>query len=348
MKIYINEKEFEIEKQSSLKDILEKEGLYFPCGGQKKCGKCKIECKELIPTQADRRFLTQNQIDKGIRIACDKIAKENIKIYFEKSKKPAARKLEYCNILIDIDTQTITIGILEDELVEIVKVENNIEKAKNKTYSLRSVVAKESIELFEKYSVAKADTFALSCDRYYSELLTQKPMENGGEVLDALDYMLPGESLYILPFVKNTCAKILTAALAKTFPLVVMDCQDTFTLALIDEEENYIIRHKNVSYQKEELVALRTSLDYLLEKIQRPPIINLYGNYSKAMEDVLDDMSYAVEESSLFEVMAGKIFNNRMRAKLFRVANKTSLLTPLQTDKWQELFLSANNRYNSH
>ena len=127
-----------------------------------------------------------------------------------------------------------------------------------------------------------------------------------------------------------------------------MECQETFCLALFNEKENYFIRHNNVSYQKEELIALRTSLDYILKKVERPPVINVYGEFSAAMEEVLQDLSYAIEQENLFEIMAKNAFTNRMRAKLFALANKSSVLTPEQTDKWQEMFLAANNRYNSH
>ncbi len=54
-------------------DIIQakKEKLYATCNGHKTCGKCKIKVLEnLSITQEESRFLTQKEIDEGVRLAC--------------------------------------------------------------------------------------------------------------------------------------------------------------------------------------------------------------------------------------------------------------------------------------
>ena len=53
-----------------------------PCGGRGNCGKCKIRVIEgtLPVMQMDKVHLTQEEIDSGIRLACQAMTKEPIEI----------------------------------------------------------------------------------------------------------------------------------------------------------------------------------------------------------------------------------------------------------------------------
>lgn len=57
---------------SSLRDLMEREGFRFPCGGKGLCGRCKIVAPNFKPTDRDLRFLSTEEISAGVRLACDK------------------------------------------------------------------------------------------------------------------------------------------------------------------------------------------------------------------------------------------------------------------------------------
>ena len=46
--------------------------IVAPCGGKGKCGKCiiKVESGSVTPSEADSKFLTENEIEEGYRLAC--------------------------------------------------------------------------------------------------------------------------------------------------------------------------------------------------------------------------------------------------------------------------------------
>ena len=57
----------------NLRAYLEREGFRFPCGGKGSCGRCRISAPSLPVTDRDRKFLTPDEIERGVRIACDKV-----------------------------------------------------------------------------------------------------------------------------------------------------------------------------------------------------------------------------------------------------------------------------------
>lgn len=58
----------------SLLETLRREGIFVeaPCSGMGSCGKCRVQVQkgELPVTDADRKFLTEEELQRGIRLAC--------------------------------------------------------------------------------------------------------------------------------------------------------------------------------------------------------------------------------------------------------------------------------------
>ncbi|MDF1540651.1 MAG: ASKHA domain-containing protein [Candidatus Thorarchaeota archaeon] len=55
-------------------EAIRESGLYVPseCGGRGTCGKCKIAITPTLQTsQSDRRHLSKNELDRGVRLACN-------------------------------------------------------------------------------------------------------------------------------------------------------------------------------------------------------------------------------------------------------------------------------------
>lgn len=340
--IIINNKSHAIKTGSKLKDILEKEGLNFPCDGKGICGKCRITCGELLPTELDKKLLTESQITNGIRLSCDKIAQEGINVAFEiQGNTVPKQKLEYCNIAVVIDNQSITFGILDDEFVEKVVIPN-MDKS---TLGLRSAIAKECIEFFEKYGLAKADTIAIGTTEDFAEMLLGKKTEGKGELFDALDYMLPAETLYMLPFVSDTIGgDFLALTGSKSFPRMIIDASKTFVAGLFQESDVFCVSHKDIEYTDNELIGLKASIKLLFLQIDRPPIISLYGEFAERLSEILEEYSYVFEEDSSIEIVGRSTNENKLKNAFFKLRKKITVLETVNNDEWQEQFiLSANN-----
>ena len=57
--------------------------LETPCGGQGVCGKCRVEITRNAPEpcEADRRMLTEAEIERGTRLACQVHVAQELCVY---------------------------------------------------------------------------------------------------------------------------------------------------------------------------------------------------------------------------------------------------------------------------
>lgn len=338
IKLKINGKEITSEAQP-LKELLPKYGMEFPCGGKGICGRCRIHCNELAPSLLDKRFFSEKQLHEGIRLACDKTAAEGIKIFFDAKPQKKKIKLEYCNIAVIIAAQTIEVGILEEELIDSVVIKNTAEDS----IGLRSLIGKECVELFERYGVAKADTIAVAANSFYAKMLLGQDSDGKGELLSATEYLLPAETLYLLPFIDdNIGGDFLCKALRKSFPRLIVDAGETFIAGLFTDEDILCLSHKNVSYTDDELLALQASLELLLRNTERP-LVSLYGEKSRLLAGLLRDYSFVAEDEQPLDAVATACNENRVRNQLLKLRNRVSIVDTVASDEWQGLFLSAND-----
>ena len=77
IKISINGKVYEKEEGFHTESLIkETEGISMPCGGHGKCGKCKVFVKGMVKplTETEKSLLSDEEIKKGIRLACKLIA----------------------------------------------------------------------------------------------------------------------------------------------------------------------------------------------------------------------------------------------------------------------------------
>ncbi len=84
---HYGEKKIVCKKGSRLGEVLIKQGiaLPMPCGGAGKCGKCKVKIKNagLPVTLADRNFLTEEELQAGVRLACQVELTEELTVSIE-------------------------------------------------------------------------------------------------------------------------------------------------------------------------------------------------------------------------------------------------------------------------
>lgn len=181
-----------------LKEVLDNKGYRFPCGGKGLCGRCRIKAPALSVTSLDKRFLSEDELDSGLRLACDKIIDSPIEIeevYMQKQQ--ASVKMESPDIAACLGDYNTEITVTEDEYLDSVVLP--AEPAV--TVALRAVVGKNSVEFFEKYGAAKATTILVAgtADRMaafsglsYSELAVP-------DVYEAGLFDMPAEEVYLPP-----------------------------------------------------------------------------------------------------------------------------------------------------
>ncbi len=339
IKLRINNKEVSAANAVNLKELLPQYGMDFPCGGKGICGRCKIFCPQLEPSALDKRFFTEKQLAEGMRLACDKIAQDGISIDFEQKAIKQQIKLDYCDIVVIIDYQTVEIGILNEHIIDSAVLQNTAAD----TMGLRSLIGRECIELFERYGVAKADTIAVATNAHFAKMLLGAASEGKGELLDALEYTLPGETLYLLPFVdEDIGAQYLCKALQKSFPRIIIDAGRPFIAGLFTDEDIFCLAHSGVEYSADEAPALQASIELLLQQSPRA-VISLYGKQSSFLADILKNYSFVTEEESTLEFVARACGENRVRNQLLKLRSRVSLVDTVTSDEWQQLFLSAHN-----
>lgn len=151
IKVLSGKKELSIEshQNQNLLAMLQENNISVSnsCHGIGTCGKCKIKVVEgyLPVTEADKRSLTENELEQGIRLACkakiDKESEEQEELWIEivgaleedmvveaMSKKKLREDFQDTNyfIAIDIGTTTIAMALISEETGEIVDVYTSV------------------------------------------------------------------------------------------------------------------------------------------------------------------------------------------------------------------------------
>ena len=185
----------ESKKNISLRSLLEGEGYSFPCGGKGLCGKCRIVAPALPITDLDRRFLSETELSMGERLACNKVISEPLDVSECKLPKftpKVAVKEGGITALLYPNRTEVTLTDMENET----HVETLILPTADSRAELRSIVGKNSVELFEKYNLATAPTIILTGVKAKIATLLEKANLSDGS-LNAVEYALPGDELYL-------------------------------------------------------------------------------------------------------------------------------------------------------
>ncbi|MCD6384999.1 DUF4445 domain-containing protein [Candidatus Sumerlaeota bacterium] len=93
--------EIEFTAGKTLKKILDRAGIFltYPCGGRGDCGKCLVHILNPMPvepTEAEKRFIPEDKLEQGYRLACQYVPHSDTKIAI-----PPATREEAANILIE-------------------------------------------------------------------------------------------------------------------------------------------------------------------------------------------------------------------------------------------------------
>lgn len=357
--VIVNHKKIFLDDNTPLKSALSDLGYIFPCNGQGKCGKCRIFCNSILPTELDKRFLNETQIISGLRLSCDKTITDdlNINCLMQLSEAPQTiKKLSSCRIAVSIGSRFIDIGILDDELVETLTIANPLSDIGSLTEvaasykstkapltnALRAVIGKNSVELFEKYGAAKAETIAIASSGFYLHILMGIDLDCKVDydiITESDNLNLPTESVYILPVLSPFVGGDIFAELINLKEnSLLIDCEEILTFAAIGQENNIIASMWDMDICSSISVkCFKAALDFMCYKLNNNPTVYLYGKYSQEIEDIIinKDLTFFPKAKNLDNVAKACVFY-RIRTKLSKEKNRSSVAKLLEDDKFQE------------
>ncbi len=141
----------------------------MPCGGNGNCGKCKIKITSgnLLPNERDRKFLTEEEINFGFRIACGHqipcdvefvVQEENFNAVSNYLNKERSESRKASAIIIDVGTTTLCFQLIDEKGKEI------------KTVSCTNSQRAFGADVLSRVSKASGGGFAHLCNMLKSDL----------------------------------------------------------------------------------------------------------------------------------------------------------------------------------
>lgn len=343
--VVINGKKYPVEDNAPLKESLLSAGFSFPCGGVGKCGKCRIICPELPVTDLDRRFLSANQIADGMRLACDKRVEKSVEFSCEVSEKKQNITLHSCSIAVSVTDSSIETAIVGEETVDTAFRKNPLSEFNTfgeiiaaysveptaLTNALRSAIGKDSIELFEAYGGAKAETMAIAAKAPYLKILAGLPLDaDVTEVEQKAEtdvFGLPAESLYILPSAGEFIGgEIFAESVKLKERSLLIDCEKTAALINIGENDDVAAAIWDCDYSEVGLKCIRAAVKFLTAEGAKPTVY-LYGPNAYLVEDVLSDVEMnVIHREKSIESVVSALLSFRTRSRINKEKDRTSFV----------------------
>ena len=298
-------------QNASLRGLMEREGFRFPCGGKGLCGRCKVVAKELPPTERDHRFLTAEELQAGVRLACDKTIDGEIELepLFGREENRAER-MDYSDAYAVFTDYATFAGLVADgEVADSVL----LPPTEISHFALRGAAQKEIVELIERHSVAKAGTMLIAAEPLRFHALTGiAEAIPEGDTVDAALFNMPADEVYLPP--------IKGELLGGNIPLE----------ALGREQGEMLVAGGTVLYvgeasihtafiyrTKESLGVFKATVEYFLERFM--PVKRSYI----APDPVMEERGGFHPVQSLIPVNAAQALgSNRVKAKLRKLSAK--------------------------
>lgn len=319
-------------KNSSLRDLMEREGFRFPCGGKGLCGRCKIVAPNFKPTDRDLRFLSTEEISAGVRLACDKTldGEAEIDCLFAREENKAER-MEYADAYAVFTDYGTFIGLAADgEVKDSVFLEPTVAEH----FTLAGKAQREVVELIERHSVAKAGVMLLAADakRFHALTGINEPMPSGDNA-DASLFNMPADEVYIPPIYGGFAGGDLALELygRERGEMVVAGGYFAYIGAAS-------VHTAYISLAPESLNAYKATAEYFLRRFA-PVKRTLIGENA-----VVSARGGFVPEASKIPVnAAAALDSNRVKAALRRLVAKTECESLADDDIWQECLNEVAN-----
>jgi len=113
----------QVEKHTALQDLLFDHGVEFPCGGDGTCGKCKVRVidGDLPVNEIQRRYISQEELSSGWRLACQCTVKEPVTLELAQwemailsdDSRIKISGLEGYGVAVDLGTTTLVVQLID-------------------------------------------------------------------------------------------------------------------------------------------------------------------------------------------------------------------------------------------
>ena len=370
LKVKINNIIKEIKPRTPLKSILD--DFAFPCKGKGLCGKCKVQTKNIAVSPKDKIFLSKEEIEKGYRIACDKAIVSDCEVIYTPniSKNAILQSIEYCTLFLILDCQNMVIGILDNDLIEIVTFdykENDF--LINDIFDpdlgkrLKSKFSHIAIDLLEKYSIPQAETILItgvaemvnnfkgvSPQSLYTIDYKMHNFDALSENGDKFD--LPTEDVYFLPSINGYIGSDILSALyyleanqilvdLTYTPIIAKAIDDTYLIApFYGSKGEDVIKHINKKNASLEVIALQAGIKYFAHKGINT--IAYRGCNQETLSKIVHNFEFVDINSSVIEFTKQATLQNKFKTYANKIRRKTNVIDLKEISQWQDIFSSLS------
>lgn len=311
---------------TSLREIMEREGFRFPCGGKGLCGRCKVIAPSFAPTERDKRFLSAEEIASGIRLACDKTLNGSavIEPMFEREDNRAER-LPYADAYAVFTDYGTFAGLAADGEI---KDSVTLPPAEREHYALLGAAQREIVELIERHSVAKASVMLLAADarRFHALTGIQEAIPEGDSVEASL-FNMPAEEVYLPPVKGGFTGGDLPLELMGRGAGEMVVCGSN--IAYISEAS---VHAAYIALTAESELVYKAAVEYFLRRFT-PAKRTLIGEN----RIISERGGFRPEPSKIPENAAQALNSNRTKAALRRIAAKIETEDLINDDLFQEI-----------
>ncbi len=309
---------------SSLRTLLEGEGFVFPCGGKGLCGRCRIIAPSLTPTDRDKAFITEDDLARGVRLACDKTINGITEIDCELEKRAVKpKKIDHADAYVVYAEDATYMGLCDEgEILDGLTLPPTPVNYR----ALRGTAQKEAVELYEKHGLAKASTFLVTgTPQKVTEMTSIIETFDKGQTIDAALMNMPSEDVYLPPKP--------SALIGGDFLLELLDREvgtlvtKGFYFGYISENSVYCAR---VALDNQNPAPYLATAEYFVEKFRPTKVVSI-GEPTGVIAD-------SAREPSACDVNAARaLAENRVKTKLDRLAHKVETLDLANDELWQEI-----------
>lgn len=308
----------------SLRTLLESEGFVFPCGGKGLCGRCRVVAPFVEPTDRDRAFINKEDLERGVRLACDKTVNGELTLECALEKREVKpRKLDKSDAYVVFAEDATYIGLCDEgEIIDgLVLPPVPVDYR-----ALRGTAQKETVELYEKHGLAKAMTVLVTgTPQKVTEMTSIIETFNRGYTVDAVLMNMPAEDVYLPPkpsaliggdFVLELLGRPVGTLVTKGY-----------YFGYIAENSVYCAR---VALDPLNPAPYLATAEYFMEKF-RPEHVVTIGEPTGVIKE-------AVQETSACDINSARaLYENRVKTALDKIARKIENIDLVNDDLWQEI-----------